>query len=345
VVNKGETMRIAISLRVVAAAALLAASTYSSAQTVLRYNWWIPPNHLTRTKIMNPWAAQIEKATSGRVKIEFTTTSLGAPQRQFDLVRDGVADMAMGVSGYTPDRFVLPQAAELPFLSESAEALSVALWRLHASTFAAKDEYKGTKLLGLMTHGPGSIWSPKAPIRSLADLKGLKVRAGGGMQNEIAAKLGAAVVSAPAPQTYEILSRGVADATLFTNDAVGSFGLGKLLKYNTRVPGGLFNTAFYVVANESKWSSLSAQDRAAIERIAGEAFARLGGRGWDDTDREVAATLKENQVIQPDAKFLAELRGALKDVESKWIEDAKAKRGVDGKAALEFLRKYPNFCV
>ena len=332
-------MRISIGLRLAAAAALLGASTYSTAQTVLRYNWWIPPNHLTRTKIMNPWAAQVEKATSGRVKIEFTTTSLGAPPRQFDLVRDGIADLAMGVHGYTPDRFVLPQVAELPFLSDSGEALSVALWRVHASTFAAKDEYKGTKLLGLMTHGPGSIWSPKAPIRSLADFKGLKVRAGGGMQNDIVAKLGAAVVSAPAPQTYEILSRGVADATLFTNDAVGSFGLGKLLKYNTRIPGGLFNTTFFVVMNEAKWQAISPQDRAAIEKLSGEAYARPAGRAWDETDREVAATLKDNQVVQPDAKLLAELREALKDVEAKWIAEARAKRGVDGKAALEALRQ------
>ena len=332
-------MRTSIALRLVAAAALLATSAVAAAQTVLRYNWWIPPNHLTRTKIMNPWAAEVEKATGGRVKIEFTTTSLGAPPRQFDLVRDGVADFAMGVHGYTPDRFILAQVAELPFLSDSAEALSVALWRLHASTFAAKDEYKGTKLIGLMTHGPGSIWSPKAPIRSLADLKGLKVRSGGGMQNEIVAKLGAAVVAAPAPQTYEILSRGVADATLFTNDAVGSFGLGKLLRYNTRVPGGLFNTSFFVVANEGKWSAISAEDRAAIDKISGEAFARLGGSGWDATDREVGATLKDNQVVHADGQFMKDLREALKDVEAKWIADASAKRGVDGKAALESLRK------
>jgi TRAP-type C4-dicarboxylate transport system substrate-binding protein len=329
-----------MAFKAVFVAAMMATAVPAFAQAVWRYNWFIPPNHLTRTKIMNPWAADVEKATGGRVKMEFTATSLGAPPRQFDLVRDGVADIAMGVHGYTPDRFVLPQAAELPFLSDSGEALSVAFWRVHAAMFAARDEYKGTRLIGLMTHGPGSIWSPKAPIRSLADLKGLKVRSGGGMQNEIVAKLGAVVVSAPAPQTYEILSRGVADATLFTNDAVGSFGLGKLLKFNTRVPGGLFNTTFFVVANEGKWNALSPQDRAAIEKVSGEAFARRGGRGWDETDREVAATLKESQVTNPDARFQAELREVLKDLEGKWIGEAKSKRDVDGRAALELLRKH-----
>jgi len=309
----------------------------AGAQTVLRYNWWIPPNHLTRTKIMNVWAKQIDAATEGRVKIEFTTTSLGAPPRQFDLVKDGVADMAMGVHGYTPDRFVLPTAAELPFMSDSAEALSVALWRTHLKFFAEKNEYRGVKLLGLMAHGPGSIWSVKAPIHSVSDIKGLKVRSGGGMQNEMIAKLGAVVVSAPAPQSYELLSRGVADATLFTNDAVGSFGLGKILKYNTRVPGGLFSSTFFVVVNEAKFNAISPRDRAAIERVSGEAFARLGGRGWDDTDREVAATLKDNQIIEAQGSFLAEIRDLLKDMETQWISDAKAKRGVDGTAALQFM--------
>ncbi|HSD55267.1 MAG TPA: TRAP transporter substrate-binding protein [Burkholderiales bacterium] len=325
--------------RGIVTAALLVAAVQAWAQAnALRFNWWIPPNHLTRTKIMDVWVKQVEAATQGRVKIEFTATSLGAPPRQFDLVRDGVADLAMGVHGYTPDRFVLPQVAELPFMSDSAEALSVALWRTHAKFFAARNEYEGVKLIGVMTHGPGSLWSPKAPIRSLADLKGLKVRAGGGLQNEIVAKLGAAVVSAPAPQTFEILSRGVADATLFTNDAVASFGLGKLLKFNTRVPGGLFNSTFFVVMNEAKWNALAPQDRAAIEALSGEAFARLGGKGWDDTDREVAATLAESQVVQPDAKFMAELRDTLKGLDAQWVADAKSKRGVDGAAAMEFLR-------
>lgn len=322
----------------VAKALLLAALQAWAQASPLRFNWWIPPNHLTRTKIMDVWVKQVEAATQGRVKIEFTATSLGAPPRQFDLVRDGVADLAMGVHGYTPDRFVLPQVAELPFMGDSAEALSVSLWRTHAKFFAPANEYQGVKLVGIMTHGPGSLWSPKAPIRSLADLKGLKVRAGGGLQNEIVAKLGAAVVSAPAPQTYEILSRGVADATLFTNDAVASFGLGKLLKFNTRVPGGLFNSTFYVIMNEAKWNALAPQDRAAIDGLAGEAFARLGGKGWDDTDREVASTLSESQVVIPDATFMAELRDTLKGLDAQWVADAKAKRNVDGTAAMAFMR-------
>lgn len=316
----------------------LGAVPEAGAQTVLRYNWWIPPNHLTRVKIMDVWAKQVETVTEGRVRIEFTTTSLGAPPRQFDLVKDGVVDMAMGVHGYTPDRFVLPTVAELPFMSDSAEALSVALWRTHQKVFAEKNEYQGVKLLGIMAHGPGSIWSTKAPIRSVADIKGLKVRAGGGLQNEIIARLGAVVVSAPAPQAFEILSRGVADATLFTNDAVGSFGLGKILKYNTRVPGGLFNSTFFVIVNEAKFNTIAPQDRAAIERVSGEAFARLGGNGWDSTDREVMATLKDSQVIEADGAFLAEIRDSLKELESKWSAEAKAKRGVDGAAALQFMR-------
>ena len=319
-------------------ALLLAASQALAQASALRFNWWIPPNHLTRTKIMDVWVKQVEEATQGRVKVEFTATSLGAPPRQFDLVRDAVADLAMGVHGYTPDRFVLPQVAELPFTGDSAEANSVALWRTHAKFFAAKNEYQGVRLIGIMTHGPGSLWSPKAPIRSLADLKGLKVRSGGGMQNDIVDKLGGAVVSAPAPQTYELLSRGVADATLFTNDAVGSFGLGKLLKFNTKVPGGLFNSTFFVVMNEAKWNALSVQDRAAIERLSGEAFARLGGRGWDDTDREVAATLSADQVIQPDARFMSELRDTLKGLDAQWVADANAKRSVDGAGAIAFMR-------
>ena len=205
--------------------------------------------------------------------------------------------------------------------------------------FAERNEYEGVQLLGLMTHGPGSIWTVGSPIRRVADIQGMKVRAGADCRMTSLRSSGAAVVSAPAPQTYEILSRGVADATLFTNDAVGSFGLGKLLKHNTRIPGGLFNSTFFVVINEAKWQSLSPQDREAIERVSGEAFARAAGRAWDDTDRQVSATLAEGQVIQPDEAFMRELRERLAEFETRWVEEAKSKRGIDGAAAMRFFRE------
>ena len=100
------------------------------------------------------------------MKIEFTTTSLGAPPAQFDLVADGVADMAFSIAGYTPDRIKLTQVAELPFVGDSSEAISVALWRTYEKYFVPADEFKGVKLLGLFTSVPSNLYTVKGPIRT-----------------------------------------------------------------------------------------------------------------------------------------------------------------------------------
>ena len=66
------------------AALVLAAPAFSgsaAAQDVqLRYNRWLPATHDIDNKVFKPWFEEIAKATGGRVKIEFTTSSLEDPQ-------------------------------------------------------------------------------------------------------------------------------------------------------------------------------------------------------------------------------------------------------------------------
>src|SRR5690606_4330659 len=108
---------------------------------------WVPPTHHFQTEIMEPWAKEVERATSSRVKIEFTSAALGPPNRQFDLALNGVADITTSNHGYTAGRFPLTQMVELPFVGDQAEALSVAYWRVHEKYLAEADEHRGVKLL------------------------------------------------------------------------------------------------------------------------------------------------------------------------------------------------------
>src|SRR5690606_35882949 len=92
----------------------------SSAQTVIRYSPWLPPGHAVHEGLLRPWAAEVEKLTEGRVQIEFLPKAVGSPAAQFDVVRDGLADMGVILPGYTPGRFPLLDMGELPLLSSDA---------------------------------------------------------------------------------------------------------------------------------------------------------------------------------------------------------------------------------
>jgi TRAP-type C4-dicarboxylate transport system substrate-binding protein len=298
---------------------------------VLRYNRWIPPAHHIQVRMMEPWAKQVAEATKGRVKIEFTPSSLGAPPRQFDLAADGVADITFGNHVYTPARFALTQVAQLPFLSDSAAALSVALWRTQVKFFEPAKEHAGVKLLALFVHGPGQVFTASKPIA--------KLRSAGASTADIAKMFGAVPISAPATQAYELLANGVADGTFFHSDGLVSFKLEKLMKYQTRFPGGLYNSTFFLVMNQAKWDKIAPGDQRAIMALSGEAFARMSGKVWDEQDVIAKREMEKvgTQVTAASAELLAEAKAKLANEEKKWIAAAGAKK-VDGAAALAFLR-------
>ena len=85
---------------------------------------------------------------------------------------------------------------------------------------AKLDEHKGVRVLGVFTHGPGQIFNTKRAVNSLKDLEGMKIRVGGGLVNDVAKALGTVPMLKPAPESYELLSQGVADGVFFPKEAI-----------------------------------------------------------------------------------------------------------------------------
>src|SRR4030095_14012089 len=79
----------------------------------------------------------------------------------------------------------------------------------------------------------------------------------------------------PAPESYELLSSGVADGTFFPSESIVSFKLATVVKDATFFPGGFYSSSFGFFMNEDKWNKLSKQDQDAIMSVSGEALARL----------------------------------------------------------------------
>lgn len=317
----------------------LGLATGAQAETTLRVSNWLPPSHPIVRDILTPWGQQVEQATQGRVKVEIMAAPIGKPPAQFDLIKSGAADVGYGVHGYTPGRFKLTPVAELPFLSDTAEALSVAYWKLHESTLAKANEHDGVHLLTVFTHGPGMIYTSKRAVTAIADTAGLKMRIGGGVVAEIAKRLGMVGVQAPSPQVYEILSNGVADGILFPAESVPFFKIDSVIRHGTAVPGGLYNTSFFVVMNQATWDGLSAEDRKAIDGASGEAMARLAGKAWDAADAAGLKAMKDKGVafVTADKAFADALGATLAGVEDGFLAAAKD-AGIDGEAAIGTLK-------
>ncbi len=265
------------SLILLGFAGLVAAA---QAQTVLTTSSWLQPTHATSTA-QQEWCDLVAKNSSGKVKCNALPRAVSAAPGTFDAVKNGLADVSFSVHGYTPGRFVYTQMAELPFLGNSAESLSVAYNRVALTNPQFLAEHQGLKVLAFFTHGPGIIFNTKRAITSVADLSGLKFRVGGGMVNDITKSLGMNVTLKPAPDSYELLSGGVMDGTLFPAESTESFKIDKVIRHATTFPGGLYNTSFAFVMNEAKYNKLSPDERKAVDAASGEVFARMVGRNWD----------------------------------------------------------------
>jgi TRAP-type transport system periplasmic protein len=322
------------------AAALLALATQmANAQTVLTASSWLPPTH-TLSETQKEWCNLLEQKTTGKVKCNILPRGVAAPPATFDAVRNGLADLSFTVHGYTPGRFVITQMAELPFLGNNAEPVSVAFQRAYAKSPAMAEEHKGVKVLAVFTHGPGIVFNTKRPIAKADDLAGLKFRVGGGMVNEISKALGMNVTLKPAPESYELLSSGVMDGTLFPAESVESFKIDKVIKHATQFPGGLYNTSFVFMMNQAKYDALDAASKKAVDELSGEFAARMFGKGWDKVDRRGLAFMQAAgvQMAKADAAFVKAVSEKTAPLVDTWAKAAEAKGLKDPKKALADLR-------
>jgi TRAP-type C4-dicarboxylate transport system substrate-binding protein len=329
--------------RVLAAALLgvglaVVPSVQAQTTTLTMSSWVSPQHHLTST-VLQGWATEVEKATNGRVKFTMLPKHPSAPPGTFDAVRDGLVDLSYVTASYTPARHILPLMPELPGAGETSLVNSIAYSRIHWKYFHRVGEYKGVKLLGVFTHGPGQMFT-KRPVATIADVQGLKIRTGGGVAEAVAKALGASAFVKPAPESYELLKSGVADGVFFPMESIISFKLDTVLEQATLFPGGMYSSAFGFFMNEDKWNKLPKQDQEAIEKIAGEHIARLAGKSWDDADQKGLDALKKSgvKIVNASPELVAEVKKRSAPIIEDWIKQASAK-GVDAAKILTEFRE------
>lgn len=320
---------------------ILSVSNQASASTELTFSSWLPSRHPIMLYAFEPWIADIEKVTAGRVKVRLLRRPLGTPSAHFDLAAEGVADITYGLHSFTTDnRFERSRVGQFSFLGEDAEATSAAFWTVYSEQLDAQSEHAGTHVLSLFVHGPGLLHNTVRPLKNVRDLSGLKLRVPGGYVADLLKDLGVTTLFMSSGEVYERLSRGVIDGAAFTYEALTAFNLTQSIKYVTRIPGGVYNTTWFVVINETAWNALSEEDKIAINQISGEHFARRVGAAWNRADAASLAEINAAKIEIADASL--ELMSAIKEIadsyEDKWIETLH-QSGFDGKQALETLRQ------
>jgi len=270
----------------IAALGLAFAATTSvpatAAEVDMNFAHFMPAGSWQNQDLFTAWANTVAEQSGGRINVTiFPAQTLGKAPAGYDNAKNGVADIAWTVQGYTAGRFPLSHIVELPGLFETAEVGSCAFQKLYDSG-ALDQEYAETHVLFVHTHGQGHLHTKGKAVTTLADLKGLKIRHPTAVIGKLLEELGAEPVGMPAPAIYESMQRGAIDGYMLPYEAVKGFRVYEVSDHHTEF--GFYSLAFVQTMNKARYDSLPADLKKVIDDNSGMAWAVRAGKGFDQGD-------------------------------------------------------------
>jgi TRAP-type transport system periplasmic protein len=325
-----------VSMSVLAPAVLLAPAGAQDKPVHLKIAHWVPPSHPMH-KAMEDWGNSIQKATNGTVTFTvFPSQQLGKAFDHYDMVRDGIADVAFVNGGYQPGRFPIIDGANLLFMMSKGGAGSQAADAWYRKY--AEKEMKEVKYCFNFVHDYGSFHSRTKKIVVPADVKGLKVRPADAAIASLVTELGGINVQGSAPEMRDLLEKGVADAATSPWGSMLLFGIDKVTKYHMNAP--LYVNVLTWIMNKSTYQNMSSAQQKVIDDHCTTDWALRAAGPWADFERSGVAKLQAeagHEVYSLTPAQLDEWRKAAEPVVKIWAA-AVRKVGVDPDVALAELR-------
>ena len=327
-------IRSAASAAYLAACVLCAPIAGAGAEPItLRLHSFNSPKSISSQLFLEPWAEEIEDRSNGRVTVQvFPAMQLGGkPADLYGQARDGVVDIAWTLPGYSPGRFPLTEVFELPFVCADAASTSQALTMFHHKWL--RDEYRDTHPLVFHATAPNHIHSVDREIRTLEDIRGLKIRAASQTVAATLETLGAVPVGMPISQVYEALARGVVDGAWIPWTILRPFRLYEVAQYHTEVSLGC--TLFVLTMNKARYDGLPANVRQILDDTTGLALAHRLGRIWqeDETTGRDIALRRGHRIVPLTEAERTRWRTATASVVDAWVAKVDG-MGYDGRALL-----------
>lgn len=250
----------------------------ASAETVLKFASFVPPQYILHKPIFLKLGDDLAKATNGEVKIKvYAAGALGkGPVEQYQRAVRRIAEISYGLPGYTSPVFPKTLLIELPGVTHGHQDATRKLWKVMDAHL--RGEFKRTVPLALFVTPPAVFMMRDKPVRTLADLKGLKIRVSSKSAAAVISAYGATPVQMPATKVYTSMSTGVVDGALMGTDSLLIF---KLIEPSKYVTVGLpeMPTTIFMVMNGGAYKELSYKHRAALDGLTGLDISLRSAKG------------------------------------------------------------------
>ena len=264
-------------LATLTAAALLASSSIVAAKD-LALAYFMGPNHPMNASVFQPFADRLAEASGGRMTVtQFPGGALNSvPPKQYSILLDGVADIVFTLPGYTGQLFPKTNVITLPKVCDSATDCTESLLRARKEL---ETEYDA-KVLAIWANAPPVLITRDKPVRTLEDVRGMKIRVTSKQDLPFTEALGASAVAQPVNVINQNLANGVIDAIAIDPSAIASFKLQEPANYiTTYFPGS--GSAFVLLMNRQLYDGLTDEQKGWVDAAADDSLSRLGGEGYE----------------------------------------------------------------
>jgi TRAP-type C4-dicarboxylate transport system substrate-binding protein len=326
-------MKKKLCLAALLALALSVLALPAMAETRLSYSCFFPPTHV-QSKLGQAWCNEVAKRTNGEVVVDFYPggTLTKAPQT-YDGVVQGMSDIGMSALAYSRGRFPVMAAVDLPLgYTSGKDATRVA--NVVADHFKPA-ELADVEVMYFHAHGPGLLHTRKTPVRTLDDMKGLKIRATGNSAKVVDA-CGGTPVAMSMPDSYQSIRKGIVDGSFYPVETNKGWRMAEVVDYMTETFPIGYTTTFFVVMNKDKWNALPDSAKQAIREINAEWTAKHGA-AWDESDkvgREFFLKQK-GEIIQLSPEQAKAWRNAASPIIDQYAAELDDK-GLNGKEIVDF---------
>lgn len=245
----------------------------SGSKLHIKFSTWHPPASREVTTVWIPMLEELKKRSDGRITYTmYAGGALGKGPEHFDIVKRGLSDMGYFTATWTPGRFPLTDVLSLAAWVDGKD-LATNIGNAMYEKLLHK-EFEDVKVIELNGCIQSFVWTTK-PVKTLADLKGLKLRSPGGMQTLYIKALGAEPVFMPLGDVYMAMDTGTIDGLVTCPPLVLAFKLYEIAKHGVKATLGCVSEG--VIMNKKTWDSTPPDLQKIIMDVAGNPFETTHG--------------------------------------------------------------------
>ncbi len=316
--------------------AILCGSSLAMAKTELSMTTAYMNTHPTVINAWEPWFKEINKMTNGEVSITFFNPNTLTPMsNNYDSTIAGTVGLGSNGCSLNAGKFPLSDVIGLPGIVPSAECGSLVFWDLYRKYPELQSEYKDVKLLWLWTSATYQIHTTKKPVKTIDDLKGMKIICWDRVSVDIMRALGANTLLLQHTDSYLALERGMADGVFCPLAPIISFKISDAAKYTTVCD--IMVTGFWAGIGPTVWKNISPASQDVLVKTTGENMAKASGLTLDQgavSDSEKLKAKGHTFIMLPESDH-AKIIKATAPIRDSWVSNMEKAGYKNAKAMME----------